>query len=237
MIQPEEKIFDNFFEDRKIISVRLAGFANDCLNRIIQANENNGYDALIALLSPACQALNAELGDVATALSLQKSKTITVDQFINQFKDRMRELEVGIAYKLGGRNKPAFAEFYPKGKTEYNKATKTNIAVLLDRLYDITVDHSAVLGQDITTELQGWKAQYEQVRNNHQQAKGTVDTNRSQRTTARKQVEEALIKIIHNIGERYPGNVQQCMGLFDFSLLEGRSKKKEDTPQAVPAKS
>lgn len=236
MIQPE-KLFENFFDERVIISIRLAGFASDCLNRITQANGANEYNALIALLTPACQALNDELGDVATALSMQRSKTITVDDLISKFKTRMRELEGAIAYKLGGHDKPAFAEFYPKGKTEYHKVTKTNIAVILERIYDISAEHTAALGPEITTELQGWKAQYEQARNNHQQAKGNVDTNRSQRTTARKQVEEALVKVIHNIGERYPGNVQQCMSFFDFSLLDGKSRKKENAPQTPPATS
>lgn len=233
MIQSEQ-VFSNFFEDKRIISIRLSGFANDCLNRIMQANDGNGYTALIALLSPACQALNAELGDVATALSMQRSKTLTVDEFISMFKTRMRELEGGIAYKLGGRNKPVFAEFYPQGKTEYNKASKTNIGMLLDRIYDITAEHTVKLGQEITSELQGWKPQYEQARNNHQQAKGTVDANRVQRTLARKQVEEALIKVVHNIGERFPGNVEQCCSFFDFSLLGVRSRKKEDRPQTLP---
>jgi hypothetical protein len=234
MLHPE-RLFENPFSDKRIINVRLANFANDCLNRLTNNNSGGSYTDLINLLTPTAQALDNELGQVATALSMQKSKTSTVNNVIDDFRKRMSDLNGVIAHKLGGFDKPAFLEFYPQGITEYSKASKPKMPILMKRIKTAATAHAATLGADIATELQAFEPAFENARNSQQQTKGSVDENRSDRSAARRNVEEALVKIVHNIAERFPGNVQQCMSFFDFSLLNGKSRKKDEDDATADA--
>ncbi len=227
MIQPE-RLFENFFDDPKIIDVRLANFGSDCLNRLTEANVDDKFTPQINMLTPPLTQMKTELGEIAFALGQQKGKTQSVNGFIDTFGKRISALYGVIADKLGGEEQPAMQEFYPQGVTEYTRATKPRITVLLQRLKKAATDHAPALGIPLATELQDYEARWEIVRSGQQQKRGKVSENRTERTTARKDVEIALTRIIHNIADRYPGNVQQCMAFFDFTLLTAKKKGKGD---------
>jgi hypothetical protein len=114
MIPDEKMLFGNLFDDRKIISERLAAFAQDTINRLVAANETNEYTTLIESLRSALTSLRTELGDIATTPSQQKGATLTLNQLMAAFKNTMSEKKGAIADKLGGFTAPAFIEFYPK---------------------------------------------------------------------------------------------------------------------------
>lgn len=226
MLDPQ-KLFENFFDDIRITTTRLYDFAIDCINRLTAANGiATKYQGLIDLLTPLAEAVGKELGDVDTGLNIQKGSTLTVDDFIAGFKTTMSAKEGVIADALGGRNTPAYLEFYPHGITEYRSATKTTMPALVDRLNTAATAHATELGTTLTALLQGFETTYNDARNNQQQQKGNVGDNRSQRTTARADLEIGLVTAVHSIGEMYPGNVQQCMSFFSFNMLNPATKKK-----------
>ena len=231
-----EMLFGNIFDDERITPDYLARFGSDVEAKLTKNNVNNVFDAVLTPLKAAMVPLRTELGQVDTTLNLQVGKTMTVDGFIADFTQFMRDNYIAIAAKLGGDKTAAFIEFYPKGKTEYTQITKTKMPTVMDRLKIAATSHSADLGATITAQLQGFQAQWVTVRDNQLQQKAAVKTNRAERSTARRAVEICLLKVIHVIGDKYPGNVEQCMTFFNFSLLFGvyHSNVKNDGEPVTP---
>jgi hypothetical protein len=224
-------LFGNIFDDRKITPNYLARFADDAKAKLTENNDTNEYDTVLLSLTAAIIPLRRELGEVDTTLNIQVGKTITVDTFIKIFKVNMGEKYIPIAAALGGDKKPAFLEFYPKGKTEYTKVTKTKMPTIMERLRVAATAHQAAIGATISSELQAFQTQWNTARNNQLQEKAAVKTNRTDRIVARRDVEIALLKTIHFIGDKFPGDVARCKTFFDFNLLFGaRHRSVEDRP-------
>ncbi len=214
-----ERIFKNYFDDIKIISIRLTNFSNNLLNQLIAANNGGAYTALINRLTPALAAFQAELGEVNVSLNILKGATLTNGQVIRRFKTTVSEEEPFIARALGGKNTPAYLEFYPQGISEYLKATKNIMPVLTSRIKVAATAHAAALGPALAATLQAYEASWTDSRNTQQQQMGSVNDNRTGRSNARTELEAALLFILHAIAGMFPGNVAQCGAFFNFHLL------------------
>jgi hypothetical protein len=227
-------LFGNIFDDRKIIPNYLARFADDVKAKLTENNTSNEYDAVLIPLSAAIIPFRRELGEVDTTLNVQVGKTMTVDSFIKIFKVYMGDKYIPIAAALGGDKTPAFKEFYPHGKTEYTKVTKTKMPTIMERLKVAATTHQAAIGATISGELQAFQTQWNTARNNQLEEIAAVKTNRNDRSVARKEVEVELLKTIHFIGSKFPGDVLKCKTFFNFNLLFGaRHRSLEDQPTEV----
>ena len=101
----------------------------------------------------------------------------------------------------------------------------------MERLKVAATTHQAAIGATISGELQAFQAQWETVREKQLQEKAAVKTNRTDRSVARRDVELALLKTIHFIADKFPGDVARCKTFFDFNLLFGaRHRSLEDQP-------
>ena len=228
MLNPQ-KLFDNFFDDKNIIPTRLLNFGKDTLNNLIANNSSNEYDTVITLLTPLVDSLQEEVGDVDTSLTLQKGATLTVDEFIKQFADTMKNEEPFIARAIGGKDDPAYLEFYPHGIGEYTRAAKTNMQTLTDRVNTAATAHAAELGATLTATLQAFANNWKNTRDTQQQKMGAVDTNRSERSANRTALEVGLLTTIHFIGGKFPGDAAKCLSFFKFNLLFAQTKHKHKT--------
>lgn len=231
-MKPNPKmLFGNIFDDKNITPNYIQRFAVDVKAKLTENNAANEYDAVLLPLTTKLIPLSRELGEVDTTFNVQVGKTITVDQFIKIFKAYMGDKYIPIAAALGGDKTPAFIEFYPHGKTEYSKITKTKMPTIMTRLKTAATTHQAAIGATISGELQAFETQWTTVRDNQLQEKAAVKTNRTDRTVARREVEIELLKTIHFIADKFPGDVARCKTFFDFNLLFGaRHKSLEDTP-------
>lgn len=229
-MKPNPKmLFGNIFDDRNITPSYLARFADDVIAKLTQNNTGGVYDAILLPLQASIIPLRSELGQVDVTLNTQVGKTATVNSFIIDFTKYMKDNYVFIAAALGGDKTPAFKEFYPKGKTEYNTITKTKIPTVMERLKALAVTYQTQLGATISNQLQNFEAQWTTLRESQLQEKAAVKTNRVDRTLARRDVEIELLKTIHFIGNKFPGDQKQSMAFFDFNLLFGaRHKSLED---------
>jgi len=224
MFQPI-KFFDNIFESTQITDVRLTNFAGDSLNRLTVQNTGGAYTSLITLLTPPYNAMQEIISSVDVALGLQKGKTLTLNEFIAYFKKTMSEQQGVIANILGGFATPAFLEFYPNGASEYSGATKTNLPVLIGRINAAATAHATELGPSLTSTLQGFTSAWEEIRSQQAQQKGSVESNRTARSQARVDLDTALVTVVHTIGSMFPGDAEQCMSFFDFTLLKRSAQK------------
>lgn len=229
-MKPNPKmLFGNIFDDRNITPSYLARFTDDVIAKLTQNNTGGVYDAILLPLQASIIPLRSELGQVDVTLNTQVGKTATVNSFIIDFTKYMKDNYVFIAAALGGDKTPAFKEFYPKGKTEYNTITKTKIPTVMERLKALAVTYQTQLGATISNQLQNFEAQWTTLRESQLQEKAAVKTNRVDRTLARRDVEIELLKTIHFIGNKFPGDQKQSMAFFDFNLLFGaRHKSLED---------
>lgn len=226
-----EMLFGNIFDDNRITPNYLGRCADDTVAKLIQNNGANEYDTVLNPLQASMIPFRSELGQVDTTLNVQVGKTATVDSFIADFKTYMKANYMTIAVALGNDKTPSFKEFYPTGKSEYNKITKTRMPTVMERLRVAAINNQAAIGATISGELQTFQTQWTTLRESQLQQKSAVKTNRSDRTTARKDVEIALLQTIHFIANKFPGDVLKCKTFFDFNLLFGaRHKSLEDAP-------
>ena len=234
-MKPNTKmLFGNIFDDRRITPNYIARFADDTVAKLTKNNESNEYDAVLNPLTAAIVPLRKELGEVDTTFNVQVGKTSTVDGFIVAFKGYMNDKYIHIAAALNGEKTPAFMEFYPKGKSEYTQITKTQIPTVMERLKVTAAKYEVQIGAVISTELQMFQTKWQELRGQQLQEKAAVKTNRTDRSVARRAVELELLKTIHFIGAKFPGDVARCQSFFDFNLLFGaRHKSLEDAPPEV----
>lgn len=234
-MKPNPKmLFGNIFDDRNISPTYLARFADDVIAKLVQNNNAKAYDSVLIPLQTALAPLRAELGQVDVTLNTQIGKTATVDGFIEDFTGYMKDNYIFIAAALGGDKTPAFKEFYPKGKTEYTTITKTKLPTIMDRLKTVATTYKTPLGATISTKLLDFNTQWNAVREGQLQQKSALKTNRVDRSVARKNLEMELLKTIHFIGNKFPGDEKQSMSFFDFNLLFGaRHKSLEDKKEVV----
>lgn len=221
MIPNEKMLFGNIFDDRNIAPKYLERFADDHLAKLIKNNTGTTYTAQITAITNALGLFKTELGDVDTSKNTLVGKTITVDSFIAAFVQYMKDNYIAIAAKLGGDKTPAFIEFYPKGKTEYNRVTKTQLPTIMQRLTTAATNNTAALGATIVGQLQAFQTQYTTLRKTQLEGKATLKTNRQERSGTRIALELALLGSIHSIAQKFPGDVDKAMVFFNFSLLFG----------------
>ena len=228
-----EMLFGNIFDDVRITPNYLARFTDDAIAKLTENNGTSAYNAVLIPLTAAIIPLRRELGEVDTTLNTQVGKTITVDAFMKLFIAYMNDKYIPIAAALGGVKTPAFLQFFPKGKTEYTNITKTKMPTVMERLKVAAQTHKEAIGETISNELQAFQTQWITVRKNQLQEKAAVKTNRTDRTAARRDVELVLLKTIHFIADKFPGDVLRCKTFFDFNLLFGaRHKSLEDPAEA-----
>ncbi|MEM0543427.1 hypothetical protein WFZ85_12435 [Flavobacterium sp. j3] len=222
-------LFGNIFDDRNMTPNYIERFALDVQAKLTDNNGSNEYDDVLNTLTTALVPFQQELSEVDTTLNTQVGKTLTVDNFIKEFKAYMQSKYINIAAALGGEKTPELLEFYPRGKSEYTKVTKTQMPTIVERLKVAAVKHQVAIGATISGELQGLETKWKTLRENQLQEKAAVKTNRTDRSVARRDVEIALLETIHFIGKKFPGDVKRCLNFFNFNLLfAARHKSLED---------
>lgn len=215
----EERFFGNPFSDPNITPLRLYLFGLALKTALAQDNPGGKFDGIIAYLDTKLQLLAAEIGDVSTALGQQKGSTITAKGVIAGFIKAMIDNEGFIARQLGGRTVPEYQEFYPQGKTEYDRANKTKMIDLTERVYDAADAHSAEIGTALADELKAFKADWVTAAQTQQTKIESVSDNRTERSAARIDVEIACLEGIHQVAAAFPGNVEKGSSYTPFHLL------------------
>jgi hypothetical protein len=176
MISPD-KLFGNPLADINITPQRQLHFGNDPINKLIAAAPPapapNPYQSIIDELTPPLQALQQQLGNVDTSLTVQKGATLGLDQLIADFKETMRTQEGVIANAVGGFKSPGYLLFYPHGLNEYGQVTKTKMPVLVNRVASAATTFAAQLGAPLTTTLQSFATDWQNTRTTQQKQMGT----------------------------------------------------------------
>lgn len=213
-----ETFFNNFFKDPKITDFRMRNFMRTTRARFVADNADGKWTATIAAIDAVLGPLDKELGEVDESGNVGKGKTATTDSVLALFSHAMSEEAPFIKRAL--KNAPgAYEEFYPHGKSEYNRISKEDAPTLLKRVNTAAVKYATELGKTLSDELAGFEKQYNDARDAQTGNTGALVQNRVERSAARKASEPAMLSIMHDVGRRYPGNVETARQFFDLALL------------------
>lgn len=220
----EEQLFGNFFNTRAITSPRILNFGDDAVGRMASDNGDGRFTSFINSILDTGLALRSEVSDVDVAITLQKGATLNINKIVSGFQFTMSNTEGAIAYALGGRDTAAYLQFYPKGISEYSKASKTQMPMLTERVYDAAVANKPALPDPLYSALIVYKQGWIDARTAQELKKGAVADDRDERDSNRIAFEYALLQAVHFVAGYYPGNIDKCSQYFNFSILYSAPK-------------
>ena len=218
MIQ-KSLLFFNLFGTKDINPTRLYSFGTVVLGALQAANDKKQFDAIIAQLSAALEALYKELSAIDQGMSKQKIDTRTVDQLIVDFYTCMSNNEGVIAMALGGKTSEGFLTFYPNMQTEYSKATKKRMPFLTGRVAAAAQEYAGQLDARLVEELTSYKALFVDKYGKQQSKIIEVGKDRKERGNAFAEAQHVLTAAVYTVGAAYPNNPEKCHSFFPFKML------------------
>lgn len=222
----EELFFKNHFDERAITNTRLETFIGDMLGRLRAGNTGGRFDVIIDKFNISYPAFTGDISDVDVALTLQKGSTMTVEGVHKLFKTTMSFQEPFIADAIGGRETPAYKEFYPSKITEYSICPQADMPKLTSRVNTAATHYASALGTTRATLLEGFKNQWTTTKAAQELQKGKVSTERDGRNDTRLLIENDCNFAIAIISSLFPGDVANAKTFVNFSLLTHTPRKK-----------
>ena len=128
-----------------------------------------------------------------------------------------------------------YAEFYPQGLKDYNRARLGQLPALLDRFITAADKHKATLGPELLAEFNALKTSFATARDGQVEAKGDLAQVRAALAAARVILEMQLGKNILAIASHHLGHPERAADYFNQSLLEDPTRNDEDGVTPPPA--
>ena len=218
------KIFGNFFNDPNISNYRMLLFGENLYTAL--------KDALADIGGPLEVPLNTyreQLGGHITARAVLKGRTATVNDYCDAFLDTIRQTEDALGGQKIRKGHPVYLEFFPQGLETYNEIDRGNAYSLMELAAAAASKHNHLLSADLAAELAAFPEGWLRVRGQQQGQSGVADEKAAAVRAARRVLEIALCKAIHEVGARYPGDAKGAGAFFQFNLLyrQGKAKKEE----------
>ena len=228
------RLFENHFDDPQISAEELRQFAEDHLGKL-KALPSLPAE-LAALLPPtqaAFDAFDAALSARTTLQAAQSGGTITKDEAVQLFRTTVRKREGRVRDKFD-KGSAAYAEFFPRGLTEYQKARMGQVAGFLDRLIAAATKYQAELGPELLAEFTALKTTFSSAREGQVDAKGDLAQARAQIAATRPVLELQLGRNLLAAASRHLGEPARAADYFSQSLLEDPTRSKDsETPPVV----
>jgi signal transduction histidine kinase len=190
--------------------------------------------ALVAPTEAVFGAFDVALAARTTLQATQSGGTITKDEALEVFRTTVRQREGRVRDKFA-KGSGVYAEFFPQGLKEYNRARLGQIPGLLERLIAAANKHKAELGPELLAEFTSLKTTFSAAREGQVEAKGELANARAQVATTRTALELQIGKNILAIASHHLGNPERAADYFNQSLLEDPTRTNDDsTPPQSP---
>lgn len=230
-----ERFFENHLSNREISGEELRQFAEDHIGKLKAVPALPA--PLAALLAPteaAFGAFDAALSARTTLQATQSGGTITKDEALQLVRTTVRQREGRVRDKFA-KGSAAYAEFFPQGLREYNRARLGQVPGLLERLITAANKHKAELGPELLAEFTALKTAFSSAREGQVDAKGDLAQARANVATTRSVLELQLGRNILAIASHHLGNPERAADYFNQSLLEDPTRTNDDlTPPPAP---
>jgi len=230
-----QRLFENHFSNREISAEELRQFAEDHIGRLkAKPTLPAALNALLAPTESTFGAFDSALSARTTLQATQSGGTITKDEALQLIRTTVRQREGRIRDKFAKGSGP-YAEFFPQGLKEYNRARLGQVVGLLDRLIAAATKHQATLGPELLAEFSGLKTTFSTARDGQVESKGELAQARANVAATRTPLELQLGKNILAIASHFLGETAQATIFFNQSLLEDPTRNNEDTPASPVA--
>ena len=215
-----ERLFENHLAGREISFEELRQFGEDHVGKLKALPALPAE--LQALLVPTEAAFDAYDGDLSartTLLAVLGGGTISKNDAMELIRTTVRQREGRVRDKFP-KGSAAYAEFYPQGLNEYNKARLGQIPGLLTRLIAAATKYQAELGPELLAEFQALQTTFDNARDGQVEAKGDLAQARADLAASREALELRLGKNILAVASHHLGDPAAATTYFNQSLLE-----------------
>jgi hypothetical protein len=225
-----ERLFENHLSNSEISAEELRQFTEDHIGRFKALPSLPA--PLTVLLAPtevAFGSFDETLSARTTLQATQSGGTITKDEALQLFRTTVRQREGRVRDKFAKGSGP-YAEFFPQGLQEYNKARLGQVPGLLDRLVTAATKHQAALGPELLAEFTALKTTFATARDGQVEAKGDLAQARASIAATRTTLELQLGRNLLAIASHHLGQPAQAVVFFNQSLLEEPTSNNDDAP-------
>jgi hypothetical protein len=234
-----QRFFENHLSSREISGEELRQSTEDHIGKL---GAMSALPANLAVLraptEAAFGAFDAAISARTTLQATQSGGTITKDDALEFFRTTVRQREGRVRDKFAKGSGP-YAEFFPQGLREYNKARLGQIPGLLARLMTGATKHQAQLGPELLAEFTALKTTFSTAREDQVDAKGDLAQARANVASTRTALELQVGKNILAIASHHLGSRERAADYFNQSLLEDPTRSNDDvkddeTPLPAP---
>jgi len=218
-----ENFFRNHFDSGKIGDDLFGLFAQDHIARLKANNPEGIYDLLMA---PTEKAYN-DYSDAKTTESLKiaqkEAATVDVIKYAKLFLGLV-SMKEGTIRGTWGKTSATYQEFYPHGVSEYLRASRTGLIVLMERYIQIASRHMAELPD-------GFVALFTEVADKYKTSRGLQlskmgDVSGDKLATARNRtvLEKQLMSNLLSIAKENIGNTDAMKVYFTQYYIKKTAK-------------
>jgi hypothetical protein len=228
------RFFKNHLANQRISSEELRQFAEDHIGKLRALPVLPSI--LTGLLAPTETAFgdfDKKLSDRTTYLAAQMGGTITKDEVLQLFRTTVRQRE-GRVRDVFPRGSAPYAEFFPKGLRDYNRARLGQLPGVLDRFITAADKYQADLGSELLAEFQALKISFASARDKQMEAKGDLAQIRANLAATRRVLEMQLGRNILAIASHHLDQPERAKDYFDQSLLQDPKRNNKGGRKPAP---
>ena len=230
-----QRYFENHLKHRSISAEEIRQYAEDHLGKLKALTAAPPQIAtLIAPTEAAFAAFDGKLSARATLQATQSGGTITKDEALQLIRTTVRQREGRVRDNFAKDSGP-YAEFFPAGLVEYNRARIGQVSGLLDRLIAAAGKYQATLGPELLAKFKGLKATFASARDSQVDSKGNLAQVRAEVADTRTVLELQLGRNLLTIAAHHLGHPERAADYFNQSLLEDPTRNDEDDTPPPPA--
>jgi hypothetical protein len=211
-----KKIFrltDNPFDDREIISSRLAAFGHDAATRLVTE-----FPQESRTVADAATLLTQKQSTVLNSSAAKESGTGSVDAFLASAAEFMRRSVARVSVDLG-EDSTAFKAIYPNGVQTYTRVTKTEAPAVFKALKDTMESIGGELHAPTRERMTRLSDEWLRAKQAQDSAEGALADNRDLRDNDREQLEWALYDALLCVTRHYQKTPERVQSFFDHTLL------------------
>ena len=185
-------------------------------------------DVIISKTEPLAQQIKTHSGDMQTVKGENISSTQKVNELKQELIDDVNELEALTNYKFK-KNSPKYHEMFVDGLTEFNRASFDEIPSLIKRCRNFTEKYVADLGNDIMVKFKEFELKWEADTAEKKSFRQDGSKLKPDFEALWAKLSLQMQRNCYTILLACPEEPQRLLTYFDFSIVNHRHHKAEDT--------
>ncbi len=209
----------NPFRAKGISLTRLIRFTTDLLERFKARNDNGQFDTRIAATESALDVLDAAYTVDIGKLGIRKARKATKNRFRETLSIFIETVYGKLIAVYGGKSE-ALSEFFPKGRTIFNRCGDDDLKYHLSNIVDQVTLHQAELGTDLLDEVTALRDEWEDIHDESEESTGLKAATEADRRDARAGLEDELFENLLMISSLHKHEPDK-LGLYMQQYLLG----------------